>query len=261
MKWQENKKLHDDHWGMILKNIESLIEEDIDLDDLWMKNNLFELKNSSLGRVFDNAPYIYERYARYASIEKILVLKNKIINDVVSKYIDHNTDLIIDLGSGWGRNSIQLTKTYNNKILACELSDAGRAATDIISEKYNLNIKTLPFNYYKYGNLIDTLRNKEYEKIVFFSYHSIEQIPEIEKGLFQSIVDLKIENISCFHVEPVGWQVLRTPKTTEKRYNNNLISVLRKLEAENQIAINNIEVDHFGFKHSNTGTLIEWSKK
>ena len=265
-KWKENKKAHDVIWGKIyIYAIEEANKDTKDdgLVEVWLNINISELMESGLGKNRQNVPYIFESAKCFDSLENCIHKKMSVLCDVIKNNITDNTDLIVDLGSGWGRNSVYLSNLFHKKVdfLACELSDSGRQCTDLIANKYDLPIETIPFNYYDNSNLLEVLKNRQISDILFFSNHSIEQISEIDISFFKSIISLPIKTINFVHLEPVGWQIENMPKNTNPLYNDNLISVLKKLEEENLITITRMQPNYFGLKHINTGALIEWKKK
>ena len=93
----------------------------------------------------------------------------------------------------------------------------------------------------------------------FISSYSIEQIPNLGEDFILDIINSPFESVSFLHVEPIGWQVRRTRKNTNHNYNNDLFSILEKMERDGLINIKDVEVDIFGDAR-NPGTKVFWSR-
>ena len=184
----------------------------------------------------------------------------------------NNYDAIVELGSGWGRNIF----TYLNEndlsnidIYSGEFTESGleiqKYLNDNFYKKNNLHI--FHFDYNNSNIFFKRINNKKYNKILYLTFWSIEQITYLNDTLFNNIKNSS-KNISCIHIEPVGWQINKNSIMEENKignksyYNKNLYSKLLELSKENKISISNIILDLFNtssYKNS-CGTLIEWNK-
>jgi len=260
--WKENKLTHDEHvWGPIRKYLDSTpLDPDVFLQ--WKKLFQHEMGNKNIykhierGRIVDN------------DFDGYILSKNKHLKDTLNKYITKETDAIIDLGSGWGRHSIILSHTKPHyDVVAGELSEEGRKITQIFIDKYNLKLRSFYFNWYDLSSLLSLLKDKQYKEVVIFTSNTIEQITNLDKSLFNKLLDLPIK-ISMVHIEPVAWQYDNLPNPflnkNEKFYNRNLKEILDILVKEQKIKIQNIEKQYWGHNTTTTSinnTLIEWVKK
>jgi len=263
--WKDNKRAHDGVWGKIYEHAQSQIADGKTVLEAWTNTNLYEMRTSGPGNA-KNAryfPYIVKNKACFASSrEEYLHIKLGVLAEAILPRLSCDTDLIVDLGSGWGRNSLYLSHLFGDTydFLACELSDSGRLCTDHFIDTFDLPITTLPFNYYDNTTLQAHLRERNYQKVVFFSSYSIEQIPTIGKTFFTSLLELPIPEMDFVHLEPVSWQLLNTPKNTSDHYNEDLVEVIQQLESAGLGTIHDMEANHYGHRQDFAASLITWSK-
>jgi hypothetical protein len=133
-------------------------------------------------------------------------------------------DYVVELGSGIGRHIFVLadkllsTQGIKQKIeyFSCEYSSSGQEACKKLI-KYS-NEKNIHVEYFDYMNpdLSFLPKKKNY---LFFTFHSIEQIPELKKEVLAEILSVSNQCL-CLHAEPVGWQ-----------YNKDLIEYRKKTPA------------------------------
>jgi len=133
------------------------------------------------------------------------------ISDMI-KIIHENKeqiDYIVELGSGIGRHIFALAdrlipyqKQKQIEYFACEFSDSGQKACKKLlkfSNEQKIHVK-----YFDYMNPdLSFLPNKK--NYLFFTFHSIEQIPELKRAVIDEILTIS-GNCFCLHAEPVGWQ-------------------------------------------------------
>ncbi len=256
--WKENKKVHDEYWGKLYNFLTTNPIKTSDVKQEWSSLFKFELGNKNNFTYIHNSKHITVDFAGYTRD------KNKILQDVLDKHVTENTDLVIDLGAGWGRHSIQLAfnnPTYN--ILTGELSDSGQNITKYFINKYNLPIELFQYNWHEPDSLIELLSSREYNEIVLFSSNSIEQIPYLPTDVFSKICNLPINKITGVHIEPVGFQYNNTAFPFNNHYNKNLKEVLDTSEKDGILDVINVVPKYYGHNISVTGnnnTLIEWVK-
>ena len=309
--WPDKKQAHEEYWGSVVRDFLMGYENrDIALEDLWTKTNIHEhLEGSRDGDIIKRPramprhviPWLYSRVtgsdARNRSYYGYRMNRRDTcwINDGKTKhgsffdFVDdiprmffhamepylEGVDLFVDLGSGWGRYSTALFLKHRHiRVLAGELSDAGRAATAIIADKYGLAIETLPFNYYAYENLIGRLGGERLNKIIIFTSHSVEQVTYLYKRMFDEILALPIPTIVFVHIEPLGWQIMGAensphlsrppPRTPDGHggYNKNLYLIVMKLLEEEKIGMDRITPYYFGnLAPKKTGSLLVYHKR
>lgn len=260
-------------WGTLTNHISQINPNEVSLNNLINQLNYWD--QSSPPYTFKSNEFIetnsikiiYETNIRTVNIKEASFLKRQSVISSISSQIDNSTEVIIELGSGFGRNILTLYEEFhskypNIKYIAGEYTLAGQNVCDIIIEKYNLPIISLYFNYYDWKILYDFIIKNEYKNICFLTNHSIEQIPQLNLQLFKDL--LKLDNIKFTHIEPVGFQMEKgNPQYSgSPTYNQNLVEVLMNLKKENLIEIINYKPDWFcgdgGF--NNVGSLIQWEK-
>ena len=104
---------------------------------------------------------------------------------------------------------------------------------------------------------------------LFFTAHAIEQVPEIEWSLIESMLAVS-PRVSCVHFEPVGFQLEAHSRHGEVgatrdyansvRHNTNLIPTLQEAARNGAIEITGIERDLYGHKVMNGLSVVSWSK-
>ena len=132
-------------------------------------------------------------------------------------------DYIVELGSGMGRHIFALAdrlipyqEQKQIEYFACEFTDSGQEACKKLI-KYS-NEQKIHVEYFDYMNPdLSFLPNKK--NYLFFTFHSIEQIPELKRAVIDEILTIS-GNCSCLHAEPVGWQ-----------YNKDLIKYRKETQA------------------------------
>jgi hypothetical protein len=267
MNREENRDFHESYWGKVLEIFKKVDPKKVSLEDLWSFTTYSEITNNfSLDvnnfdvRSLDNFVIINGFKPVYKSIFKQFV-KDK--QELITKEIPEGTTQEVDLGSGWGRNSIILANKFPEiTFFSLENSEAGVECCKIIKNKYNLkNLICERFDYHEPQMLNKiTVPKAHNEKVFYFSSYSIEQIPLLKKELFDIILNSPYSELKFFHIEPIGWQVENREKNTLSRYNNNLFSILQELKEQNLIEIVKVEVDVYG-KQNNPGTIVTWKKK
>jgi hypothetical protein len=173
--------------------------------------------------------------------------------------------LVVELGSGWGRNlfSIWLSggpadATY----VGAEYTGAGRrAAARIAALEPALRFESIPFDYHA----PDLSALPRVDRAVVITVHSVEQIPHVRQEVIESIRGLA-GDVECLHFEPVGWQAGDAERTGTSQeaaeahdYNRNLLSLLREAEAREEIEIVAIDPEVVGAGTvRNATTLAHW---
>ena len=99
---------------------------------------------------------------------------------------------VVELGSGIGRNLFILAQKLDPRLkenimfYACEYTDAGRNDGD-------------------YAAAILRPFLEKACKVLYFTCHSIEQIPVLHRAVMEAMLEAS-DRCYCFHAEPVGWQ-------------------------------------------------------
>jgi hypothetical protein len=184
--------------------------------------------------------------------------------DAVADACTDETDLVLELGPGWGWAVLSVWMTGGPRralYVAAEYTEAGRRAAAKLAElDPRLDFRALPFDYHE--PRLDGLGAREHA--VVFSAHSIEQIPEVKPKLFEAIRGVA-ERVSCIHFEPVGWQLpgyagegSSSAYADQHDYNRNLVECLRAEAAAGRLVIDAVTPDVFGINPANSTTVIRW---
>ena len=254
-----NKIHHDKYWGRLLKYLRK--HNNGSQKDIWEDLNRFEAGRPEVYKHFFNGEIINSDFDQFykAKYEDLVLFISKIEN--------HEDYYILELGSGWGRNLIYLSKIFSkNKFIAAELSISGRKITDFFSNKFNLQIKSFQFNYKSHQRFIRKWGKKYSGPVIIFTSFSIEQVPLLNKKFFLDLLNCH-NKIIAYHIEPIAFQVQERDFPFKdfytKHYNRNFYTILKELENESLIKINKIYVPTF--KHSINTTsketiVIQWEK-
>ena len=205
-------------------------------------------------------------------------LKKQYHNTTLS-YIENiiansNYDVIIELGSGWGRNLFYFIKHCNHnkhKYISGEYTQSGIDIQNYLKNRFfnrdDIDLDIYSFDYNNSHLFFDNIKAKyNLNNIFVFTHHSIEQITYLQDTFFTNLLNIS-KNIKCVHIEPIGWQISNKSLMKENTsgysayYNKNLYEKLQNLQNDNKITINNVILDYFNFGGPQScGTLVEWTK-
>ena len=253
--WKKNKEGHDAYWGGLYNFITQNSSKYNNLEEEFLALNNFEMKGAA-------PSFVYEGKLVNGSCDKYSLTKQNILYNLIKDKID-GADYLVDLGSGWGRNSISYSmKDPNQKIISGELSDSGKNITKSFIKKYNLPIESIPFNFFDFTSLINHLKSKNISKVMLFSFHAIEQADFLREEDFRKLLSLPIE-FKALHFEPVAWQYRGQKFPFGNHYNQNFKEILESLEKDCILKVNNVNHTHYQCNTNAGGrnsTLIEWEK-
>jgi hypothetical protein len=180
-----------------------------------------------------------------------------------------DTGLVVELGSGWGRNLAEAWLAggpADAEYVAAEYTAAGREATDALAPHLpGQRLTSRAFDYHR-PDLADLRRDAGHA--VVFSVHSLEQIPHVAPALLDEILALA-PAVTVVHVEPVGWQLpgagdregTSAGYAERNDYNRDLIAVLREAEAAGRLAIEDARAEVLGINPDNSSSVVVWSKR
>jgi hypothetical protein len=154
----------------------------------------------------------------------------QLVVDAVLDACTPETDLVIELGSGWGRNLLLcwLQGGPDATYVGAEYTEAGRrVAARLAGLDRRLRFESVPFDYH--APELD-FRGRH---VVVFTAHSVEQIPQLKPEVIELILSLG-ERVRCLHFEPVGWQLTGGSDNyaVAHDYNRNLASVVPATDLE-----------------------------
>jgi hypothetical protein len=177
-----------------------------------------------------------------------------------------DTELLLELGSGWGRNVFAIWLAggpRRARYVAAEYTAAGRRASERLAALApRLSFESRAFDY----NRPDLQSLSGCDHAVVFTVHSVEQVPRLSSAVIDAIRSVAAE-VDCVHLEPVGWQLEGMRQTgpgssreyAERHdYNRDLVQVLRAAEAAGSIRIEEIAPEAVGVVPDNPTTMIHW---
>jgi hypothetical protein len=235
------KYRYEDHWFEAFEKIENeILQNNKSLIEAIEAFDKYNLRKSAKNKFFFNLHKILGLASKPDQIPSHrLVVKNgsyiiapfdtifngEMINTLI-KFINKKRkqiDYIVELGSGFGRNIFFLADGLNLyqkekqfEYFSCEFTNSGQEACSNLL-KYS-NEKKIHVEYIDYKNIdLSILPNKK--NYLFFTCHSIEQIPKLKRAVIDEILSIS-DNCFCLHAEPVGWQ-----------YNKNLIQYREETQA------------------------------
>ena len=174
------------------------------------------------------------------------------------------TDLVVDLGSGWGWYLLSVWLAggpQHATYVAAEYTESGRrAAARLAGLDPALRFRSVPFDYHA-PRLEGLGRARE---AVVFTLHSAEQVPRLDPLVFPMIRGLGAR-VTCLHFEPVGWQLQREDSGVSTRgyaerndYNRDLLERVRQEEAAGRIAVDAVLPNVVGINPRHAITAIRW---
>jgi hypothetical protein len=192
--------------------------------------------------------------------------QSRLISDAVIDACTQDTELVVELGCGWGWHIIGSWLAGGPRealYVGAEYTAAGRGATQSLADlDPQLRFQALAFDYNDPFAGLGSLGSVR--DAVVFSVHSIEQIPHLSPAVPRAIVGLA-DRVRCLHFEPVGWQVSDDSGGSSQAYaehhdyNRDLLAVLRAEEDAGGLRIDEIALDLVGLNPGNSSTLVRWS--
>jgi len=176
------------------------------------------------------------------------------------------TSMVVELGSGWGHNLLNLHLWGGPKVpyFALEPSVPGRECVELLAAlEPRLELTVLPFDLGRPRYELPTGS----EHVLVFTAHSIEQVSELPHETLIGLFALG-RSITVVHFEPIGWQLGENEVTAasrehalEKGYNRNLWPVLTELADVGEISIETAIPDLIGHKKRNASSLVVWRRQ
>lgn len=166
-----------------------------------------------------------------------------------------HVEAVIELGSGWGRilaNAFLSGANPDAVFVAGEYTEAGRAAARYLGAlRSDWTLKSVSFDYRAL-----TLPLERFASATVVTVHSVEQVPTLSAGFVDFVRGLADE-VTCIHLEPIGWQIRRETScdyTERNDYNRNLWDVLSVADVE----FLEVATDVVGINPDNPTSLVVW---
>lgn len=172
-----------------------------------------------------------------------------------------DTDVVVELGAGWGRNVLKIFAAggpRDARYVSAEPTEAGRRVAARLAElEPALRLETVPFDFRE--PRLDLGPSKH---AVVFTVFSVEQVADLEENALESIRSLA-SRVTCLHFEPIGWQ--GDPGAREEReyserhdYNRNLVSLVESFADRGLIHDVALHRDVVGMNPVHAMSLLSW---
>ena len=189
---------------------------------------------------------------------------SQLLRDVVLDRCTPETDLVVELGSGWGWHVVATWLGGGPRdalYVGAEYTEAGRRCADLLASlEPGLRFRSLAFDYNE-PDLSDVAGARE---AVVFTGHSIEQIPYVRPALFDAILSLA-PRVTCVHLESAGWQLDGRDSPCSSReyaerhdYSRNLVEQVRQQEAAGRLVVDAALPNVVGVNPRNATTVSVW---
>ncbi len=278
MNWRET---YDDLWGIRHKLIKDFISSGEThplrlynmyryVERFYSNGGPIDHANNSGG--FPLLPTGVPAFRRMAIENRIEILPfyNNSIDFLVDLMMNDKPEAVIELGSGYGRNLIDLFYRCGPKEVPYYAGEYTKTGTEFAQTMASLStdFNLIPFRFDH--NNPDLTSVKENSFIVIFTYHSIEQVAELRPDYFR-ILASQADRVVGVHFEPFGFQM--PGATTEidesqrqffakNNWNMNLYEVLSASSYADDINLKCISKNILmSDDASNPTSLIVWETK
>ena len=165
------------------------------------------------------------------------------IEKILKKVSSSNTN-IYELGSGFGRIIIALLfNKFNkfNKFYACDINKVGLNIIDKVSQKNNLKIDTVKFDFLNIKKLKFIKDNS-----IIYTYNSIMCVPNLKRNFFEILLKKKPKFVIHFEATYVDKPINNLQKFSKQYflncdYNKTFLKKLKSLENEKKIELKILE--------------------
>lgn len=151
--------------------------------------------------------------------------------DAVLDALSDDTQAIIEMGCGWGRNLASTALGTDRRDLTFigleQSADGLRCTKELLEMDPTIQIKTNHFDFYN----PDLSILKAYDNVVVFSCAAIEQIAFIGADFIDQVMGI-CENVTLILYEPFGWQ--RTQQLQEFGVITTVTEIMGNVPADKQ---------------------------
>ncbi len=267
LKWIE-REYNDEKFALISDVIESAIDKhETDLSRvIWQV--IRDFRNHAGPEMM---PTIYD--GKEVQVPRIAMWEayHGSVSEILMAATTDETDIIAELGSGWGLYLFQLWlrgAPKDARYFGFEYTKNGRTATNRLGElDPKLRIKGVPYDFYQPD--YSAAGSKGCHALVY-TCTAIEQIPQLPVEAIAKTLELA-DKVTGIHLEPVGWQFRHhlqrkslagsSSAYAEKNdYNRNLWQVLEQLQTQGLIKIEESKPDLLGSGQTNCLSYLKWTK-
>lgn len=183
----------------------------------------------------------------------------------LSRYIDDDTDAVVELGSGFGLNLFRLAHVLGDRAIdyvSAEFTGSGRALCRKLTDVEGAPPLRVEFIDHKAP---DVSFLAGYRKVLIFTAHSIEQVNTLPDDYF-AILAGAAETVVGIHMEPFGFQVRAdTPEARAqkewiegRRWNVNFYSCLEAAASRGEVQIEDVLINAFDLLDGNPTSVAIW---
>lgn len=177
------------------------------------------------------------------------------------------TDLVVELGAGWGRNLFLVWLNSGPpaaRYVAAEVTASGRQAAALLAGQCDgPDLAAVPFDFDRPSAVSEPTA----QHAVVFTCHGIGQVPTLDPAVFEVMRGLG-RTVAGVHVEPVGWQLAPSSELSDRSrryaerndYNRNFIEVLTAEEARGRITVERALPNCVGENPEHSSSLVVWRK-
>ncbi len=184
----------------------------------------------------------------------------KKIFGVINQYLNPS-DLLVELGCGWGRNLFWAMKEkVCKRCIGGEFTEEGVTLGRQISQIFNINAEFYHFDFLEpSSSFLKKLRGA-----VVFTSQSIEQISYLSTDVILSIAEqqpkavIQFEPIYEYLNKDTLLHIFWRRYTELNRYNQNLLTILKSLENDGRIKIISEDIHVFGLNAFNPCSIVTW---
>jgi hypothetical protein len=167
-------------------------------------------------------------------------------------------ETVVELGAGYGSNLGPLSESYPNcTFVGGDLSEnAVQLGRQLFEDNGRVQMRT--FDFYGDWSLLE-----EYDDVVLFTRHAIEQLPVLRPEISKTIRSLVSEIDRAIHLEPVyechpPEKLLGQLRRSYTRMNDYNRDLARTLEGIDTITVERTAYDRIGVNPLNPTSEIRW---
>lgn len=173
--------------------------------------------------------------------------------DAVLNAVTDETQAVIELGCGWGRNLASTALRTDRRDLTFigleQSADGLQCTEELLAKDPTIQARTNDFDFYS----PDFSALQEYNNIVVFSCAAIEQISFIGTDFIDQVMAIA-DNVTLIFYEPIGWQRLK--QLQEFGVMTSVMEIMGNVPADKQ----HMKVYNFELKDSAvSANAVSWS--
>lgn len=259
-------EVYEDYWA----NLEVYVDENTEEKEFARFMHRMVASWRHLDGIHPNQALAYGRQVELPACALLPVRNSIIFDQLAARLSKSRPTRVVEIGCGVGHNLFlfYLSGLADSHVgyVGFDITSAAVRLATRIRDQFQLQHFDFRQHDMRRGDIAldwfdgDTL---------FFTAHAIEQVPEIERSLIESMLAVS-PRVSCVHFEPVGFQLEASSRHGEVgatreyansvRHNTNLISTLQEVVRDGAIEITGTERDLYGHKVVNGLSVVSWSK-